>query len=62
MTDFSINLVQANIDLELQPVPGTGTVPPIIDLDIINTPGDPGVYVGPTPPANTNLLWVDTSM
>lgn len=23
--------------------------------------GDPGIYVGPTPPANTSLLWVDTS-
>lgn len=24
-------------------------------------PGDPGVYVGPTPPLNTSLIWVDTS-
>lgn len=23
--------------------------------------GAPGVYVGPTPPANTSILWVDTS-
>ena len=25
-------------------------------------PGDPGVHVGPTPPSDTNLLWVDTSV
>lgn len=24
--------------------------------------GDPGVYVGPTAPANTSLVWVDTSV
>lgn len=23
--------------------------------------GDPGVFVGPIPPLNTSLLWVDTS-
>lgn len=25
-------------------------------------PGSPGVFVGPTPPADTTLLWVDTSV
>lgn len=24
-------------------------------------PGDPGVHVGPTPPSDTSLIWVDTS-
>lgn len=24
--------------------------------------GNPGVFVGPTPPSDTSLLWVDTSV
>jgi hypothetical protein len=36
-------------------VGATGPVGPIGPV------GDPGVHVGPTPPADTDLLWVDTS-
>ena len=42
MSDFTIQIVDgAALSIELQPVPGTGTVPPAVEVGLIN--GAPGV-------------------
>lgn len=44
--------VATGIKGDVGPIGPTGPTGPV---------GDPGVHVGPTPPTDTNLLWVDTS-
>ncbi|CAB4193189.1 hypothetical protein UFOVP1246_55 [uncultured Caudovirales phage] len=38
------------------------TIDVAVDTNIPGANGSPGVFVGPTAPADTTLLWVDTSI
>lgn len=55
--DFYIQLITANL---YGPKTSTSWGTPI-QLGSIGPTGSSGVYVGPTPPIDTSLLWVDTS-
>ena len=55
--DFYIQLTTANL---YGPKTSTSWGTPI-QLGSIGPAGSSGVYVGPTPPIDTSLLWVDTS-
>ena len=48
MSDIYIDLNNYSIDVA-------------VDTNLPGVNGSPGVHVGPTPPADTTLLWVDTS-
>ena len=55
--DFYLNLTTAGL---YGPKTTVGWGSPL-QLGSIGPPGSSGVYVGPTPPIDTSLLWVDTS-
>lgn len=55
--DFYLHLVTAQL---YGPKTSTSWGSPL-QLGSIGPTGNSGVYVGPTPPIDTSLLWVDTS-
>lgn len=68
--EFYWSSTSALVSLQTYPVSAGPTRPSTASLVLTVTQvmnnqqgpaGDPGVHVGPTPPADTSLLWVDTS-